>query len=66
MNSCLIADTTKEERMQIVRDAMALSTLDAAPPTEDVMALVQLYIDGRLEIADILAVMLNRYHTQYV
>lgn len=66
MNSCLIADTTREERMQIVRDAMALSTLDAAPPTEDVMALVQLYIDGRLEIADILAVMLNRYHTQYV
>ena len=66
MKSCLIADTTKEERMQIVRDAMALSTLDAAPPTEDVMALVQLYIDGRLEIADILAVMLNRYHTQYV
>lgn len=63
--SCLIKDTTREQREKIVKDAIALSTLDALPPTDDCMELVQLYIDGKLEMSEICAIMINRYKKEY-
>lgn len=63
--SCLIKDTTREQREKIVRDAIAISTLDALPPTDDCMELVQLYIDGKLELSEITTIMMNRYEKEY-
>ena len=59
--SYLIADTTKEQREKIVRDALAISTLDAGKPTEDVMAMAQQYIDGTMELAEIESMVLRKY-----
>jgi ribosomal protein L7/L12 len=48
-----IDKTTKVQREKIVREALGLSTLDAAPPSEEAMALAQEYIDGKAEISEI-------------
>ncbi len=63
--SCLIKDTTREQREKIIKDAIALSTLDALPPTDDCMEFMQLYIEGKLEISEILAILINRYEKEY-
>lgn len=64
--SCLIKDTTRAQREKIVKDAIALSTLDALPPTDDCMELVELYIDGKLELHEITTIMINRYAKENV
>lgn len=56
-----IKDTTKVIREKIVNDALAISTLDASEPTKETMDLVQEYIDGKKEIAEILADTIKRY-----
>lgn len=63
--SCLIKDTTKEQRRKIVDDAIALSTLDALPPTDDVMNMFELYIAGKMELAEIKTVLINSYNKAY-
>jgi hypothetical protein len=47
-----VQGTTKLQREKYVSDAIALSTLDAPPPSEMAMALMQEYVDGKCEIAD--------------
>lgn len=49
-----IENTTKVIREKIVKDALAISTMDAAEPTEKTMKLVQKYIDGEKEISEVL------------
>ena len=63
--SCLIKDTTREQRQKIVNDAIALSTLDALPPSDDVMNMFKLYIDGKIELKDIKTVLINSYSKAY-
>ncbi|MCL2486683.1 MAG: hypothetical protein FWE86_03675 [Oscillospiraceae bacterium] len=48
-----IDKTTKVQREKIVREALGLSTLDAAPPSDAAMALAQEYVDGKAEISDL-------------
>lgn len=45
-----IKETTKVEREKIVQDAYAIAVSSGAPPTEEVMQLVEEYIDGKKEI----------------
>ncbi len=56
-----IAETTKVEREKIVNDALALSTLDAAEPTEATKKLINCYIMGEMEIAEVLKRTIARY-----
>lgn len=56
-----IAETTRVEREKIVNDALALSTLDAAEPTAQTKELIDCYIMGKMEIADILKKTIARY-----
>lgn len=58
-----VADTTKVERQKIANDALGISTLDAAEPTEETKKLVEQYISGNMEISDILKATINRYKT---
>lgn len=49
-----ISDTTKVQREKIASDALGISTLDAAKPSDVTMKRVQEYIDGKKEIATVL------------
>lgn len=64
--SFLIKDTTKEQREQIVKEGIALSTLDALPPTTEAMQLFRKYINGEMELNDIIANILLPYKTANV
>lgn len=59
--SFLIKDTTKEQRERIVKEGIALSTLDALPPTDEAMILFGKYINGEMELDDIITNMLLPY-----
>lgn len=56
-----VQGTTKIQREKYVSDALALSTLDAPAPSEETMALMRDYIDGKREIADVLKQTIERY-----
>ena len=56
-----IAETTKVQRQKIARDALGISTLDAAMPSEQTMRRVQEYIDGQKEISTVLEETIAQY-----
>ena len=57
----LIENSTKEERQKRINEALAISTLDAKPPTEEDMKLFQRYIEGELELEEIQKILIEKY-----
>ena len=57
----LIADTTKEERKEIVKRALAVELMGADRPSDEVMELAKQYIDGTIEIEEIQKRILEKY-----
>ena len=51
--SYLIKDTTKEQRLAFVKKALAISLTGAEEPNERVIALLNEYIEGNIELKDI-------------
>jgi len=60
-----IQGTTKLQREKLMNDAIALSTLDAPPPTKETMALLHDYVDGKREISEVLDMTIRRYKTPH-
>lgn len=59
-----IKDTTKEERKKIVNEALAISTLDSPVPEKRVLDLMDKYIEGKMEIKEILEKTIGFYKVQ--
>lgn len=59
--STSIANTTKTEREKIVKDAIALSTLDSQPPTDRGKKFLKKYIEGEMELDEIVDTILSPY-----
>lgn len=57
-----IKETTKVVREKIVQDAYAISVSTGASPTDEMMNLVEEYIDGKKEISEILEETIRKYH----
>lgn len=57
-----IKETTKVEREKIVQDTYAIAVSTGEPPTEEMMQLVQEYVDGKKEISEILEETIQKYH----
>ena len=56
-----VQGTTKLQREKYADDALALSTLDAPPPSEETMKLMREHIDGNVEISEVLVMTVDRY-----
>jgi len=56
-----IKNTTKVQREKIANEALGISTLDAAEPSEETMALMDEYIDGKMELEEVLEKTIQRY-----
>lgn len=59
-----IKETTKVEREKIVQDAYVIAVSSGALPTEEVMQLVEEYIDGKKEISEILEETIRKYQNK--
>lgn len=59
-----IKETTKVEREKIVQDAYAIAASTGVPPTEEMMQLVEEYIDGKKEISEILEETIRKYQNK--
>lgn len=57
----LTKDTTREEREKIVRDGIALSMTDSLPPTDVGMTCFNKYIEGEMELSEIVTAILASY-----
>ena len=57
----LVSETTKEERKEIVKNALGISFLGADMPSDDVLQLAKQYIDGKIEIEEIQKKVLEKY-----
>ena len=60
-NKYLISETTREERIDIVKTALEISLLGADKPSDDVLDLAKQYIDGQIEIEEIQKKVLEKY-----
>ena len=61
-----VSETTRVEREKIANDALGISTLGAAEPTDETKKLVNEYILGNMEISDVLEATINRYKAMSV
>ena len=57
----LVSETTKEERKEIVKNALGISLLGADMPSDDVLQLAKQYIDGKIGIEEIQKKVLEKY-----
>lgn len=60
-NKYLISETTREERQEIVKKALAINLTAAPMPTDDVLKLTKQYIDGKIEINEVQKKVLQKY-----
>lgn len=56
-----VRNTTKIEREKLRNAALSYSTLDAAEPSETTKKLVGEYVAGKIEIADALEAVIEKY-----
>lgn len=61
MQRYLVGNTTKEERETFVKEALAVSQIDAGPPDEETMNLFQKYIDGKMEVSEVQKRVIERH-----
>lgn len=59
--SLLIKNTTREQRQEIVKKALAISLIGKNYPTNDVLDLVKLYIDGKMELEEVQKQVIEKY-----
>ncbi len=59
--SNLIKDTTKEERMKKVRQAMAITAANNEFPSDEVLQLAKKYVDGELELDEVTNLVIKKY-----
>lgn len=50
--SYLIKDTTREQRAQIVKQALAISISGTDIPTDNALNIAKEYIDGKIELKE--------------
>lgn len=60
-NKYLISETTKEERKEIVKKALATDLAAAPIPTDYTLDLAKKYIDGKIEIEELQNKVLKKY-----
>ena len=59
--SYLIKDTTKEERLNIVNKALAISLTGSLAPSKETLKLAMEYVDGKKELSEIQKIVIERY-----
>ena len=57
----LIKDTTKEERKEIAKKALAISVASNETPSKIAIELVKEYIEGRMELEEVQKKVIERY-----
>ena len=60
----LISETTKEERQEIAEKALSISLSGANMPSEEVLELVNQYIEGKKELAEITKEVIKKYRKE--
>lgn len=61
MEHYLIKNTTKEQRENLVKEALAISVSGANPPSKETTKLVKQYIDGEKELIEVQKEIINLY-----
>lgn len=59
--SLLIKNTTREQRQEIVKKALAISLVSQNYPTNEVLDIVKLYIDGKMELEEVQKQVIEKY-----
>lgn len=59
--SYLIKETTREQRRELVKKALAISVSGADVPTKETMRHAQKYIDGEIELEELQKYVVNKY-----
>lgn len=59
--SYLIKDTTREERKNIVKNALGISIGANSTPSKETVELAKEYIEGRLELKEVQKQIIERY-----
>ena len=57
----LIKDTTREERKNIVKNALGIAVADGRVPSDDVINLAQKYINGEMELEQVKEETIKKY-----
>ncbi len=56
-----IKNTTREERLKIVKKALGISITEAKMPTDETLKIVKEYVDGKKELQEVQREIIERY-----
>ena len=56
-----IKNTTREQREELVKNALAISLAGAEEPSKETMKLVRQYIDGEKELSEVQKEIIEQY-----
>lgn len=59
--SYLIKDTTKQERIEIIKQALTISMSGTDMPTDNALKIAKEYVDGTTELAEVQKKIINLY-----
>lgn len=59
-----IKNTTREQREELVKSALAISLAGAEEPSKETMRLVRQYIDGEKELSEVQKEIVEQYKIQ--
>ena len=57
-----ISKTTKEERKELVKKALAISISGTDMPTDETLTLAKQYIDGKIELKELQKRVIDKYN----
>lgn len=60
-----IKNTTKEQRKELVKKALAISLSGTDMPTDETLKLAKKYIDSEIELSDLQKQVISRYNKNY-
>lgn len=59
--SYLIKDTSKEERKEIAKEALAISVASGRMPSKETIDLIKEYINGKMELEEVQKRIIEKY-----
>ena len=59
--SYLIKDTSKEERKEIAKEALAISVASGKMPSKETIDLIKEYINGKMELEEVQKRIIEKY-----
>ena len=59
--NCFVKDTSREDRLKIAKNALAISVGSNVTPTKETIEVVKQFVDGKMDVKEVQKKVIERY-----